>query len=385
MTDGENPETGATDSGSVLETGGGTVLDDYAAFIGKGSDKYLRTFKKFGVQGEGHFRPTWHWPAFFAAPAWLAYRKMYGRAVTAFLVPGLLCLSSAIFPIIFIHLPLLVFVVLSWPIRANHIYFRHVKNALAEIRLLHPSREEQEAAIAARGGVSPKWLTFMVGIVGGFPTLVFFPLIIGLNVAFITNGHDAERRMHMLQVYETMGSAMEGLRLECAHGRYRDCEDDGCTEMVGFAITSKIRKLTIKDGVITVVLQNIRRDLNGKTLTLSPDATGQSWTWGGTVPKKYLPTPARYQELINAAQKGDLAEVKALIASGVDVNTKTRSGNTALMWASFEGHAEVGKILIAAKADVNARNEKGETALVLASRAGRTGMAKLLKQAGARE
>ncbi|HOW54564.1 MAG TPA: ankyrin repeat domain-containing protein, partial [Syntrophorhabdaceae bacterium] len=72
-------------------------------------------------------------------------------------------------------------------------------------------------------------------------------------------------------------------------------------------------------------------------------------------------------ELIDAAEKGDLAHVKFLIASGADVNARDSSGWTALMAASQAGRTEAVRALIEAKADVNAGDEPGVTVLMAAS------------------
>lgn len=58
--------------------------------------------------------------------------------------------------------------------------------------------------------------------------------------------------------------------------------------------------------------------------------------------------------LMRAAENGRVDEVRALLASGVDVNAKLGAGHTALMFAANEGHLEIVKALLAAGADPNA-------------------------------
>ena len=108
---------------------------------------------------------------------------------------------------------------------------------------------------------------------------------------------------------------------------------------------------------------------------------------GCTTPT-YMPSPTaekRASGLIDAAAAGDLVRVKSLIAAGADVNAKNNNGETALMWASYKGHAEVVEALLAARADVNAKTDDGETALMLASDMGHADVVKLLRQAGGKE
>jgi outer membrane protein assembly factor BamB len=62
------------------------------------------------------------------------------------------------------------------------------------------------------------------------------------------------------------------------------------------------------------------------------------------------------EDLWEAAKKGDVAAVKALLAKGVDVNAKTDYGATALHFAADKGHVEVVKVLLQHKADVNAKD-----------------------------
>lgn len=65
-------------------------------------------------------------------------------------------------------------------------------------------------------------------------------------------------------------------------------------------------------------------------------------------------TPA--EELHSAAGNGDLEQVKALLAAGVDVNTPNRYGATALSFAAQKGHIEVVRLLLAKGATVNVRD-----------------------------
>lgn len=88
--------------------------------------------------------------------------------------------------------------------------------------------------------------------------------------------------------------------------------------------------------------------------------------------------------LINAAGRGDLPQVKALLAARVDVNDDAGRGITALMVASQNGHREIVQALLAAKANVNIKTRNGDTPLIAATQNGHAEVVQLLKQAGAR-
>jgi len=83
-----------------------------------------------------------------------------------------------------------------------------------------------------------------------------------------------------------------------------------------------------------------------------------------------LPGGAQSDDLIDAAFKGDLARVNALLDTKLDLNARKGNqpnGATALMGASQNGHLEVVRALLDAKVDVNAKLDNGFTALILAS------------------
>ncbi len=61
-------------------------------------------------------------------------------------------------------------------------------------------------------------------------------------------------------------------------------------------------------------------------------------------------------EFWRAARLGDAARVKALLAAGVDVNTKFRYGATALSYACDRGHIEVVRVLLEHGADINVKD-----------------------------
>jgi len=60
--------------------------------------------------------------------------------------------------------------------------------------------------------------------------------------------------------------------------------------------------------------------------------------------------------LLLAVRTGDVAALKAVLASGVNVNTKFRYDRMALSFAADRGNPEVVKMLLDAGADVNARD-----------------------------
>lgn len=86
-----------------------------------------------------------------------------------------------------------------------------------------------------------------------------------------------------------------------------------------------------------------------------------------------------------AAERGDAAQVKKLIAEGADVNEKDRMGYTALTWAARNGSMEVAKALIEARADMNARDcaKNGWTPLMHAIHKNNNEMAGLFIERGA--
>ena len=88
--------------------------------------------------------------------------------------------------------------------------------------------------------------------------------------------------------------------------------------------------------------------------------------------------------LVNAAEKGKTAKVRALLARGASANARERSGATALILAAFGGHTDTVQALLAAGADINARQPKtSATALMMACANGHTNTVRALLTAGA--
>ena len=68
--------------------------------------------------------------------------------------------------------------------------------------------------------------------------------------------------------------------------------------------------------------------------------------------------------LHDAAERGDLDEVKRLIAEGANLNAiDDKLGGTPLHYAALRGHKAIAELLIAKGADVNASDHLGTTAL----------------------
>ncbi|MCG7853720.1 MAG: ankyrin repeat domain-containing protein [Methanosarcinaceae archaeon] len=75
-----------------------------------------------------------------------------------------------------------------------------------------------------------------------------------------------------------------------------------------------------------------------------------------------------HEGFFNAAKEGDIKKVQEYIDNGMDVNIKSRSGESALYQAASKGHIAVVKLLIDNKADVNSENIHHETGIFYACR-----------------
>ena len=86
----------------------------------------------------------------------------------------------------------------------------------------------------------------------------------------------------------------------------------------------------------------------------------------------------------DAAERGDVGAVRALLKQGADVNTAQGDGMTALHWAAEGGGVEMAEMLIYAGADLEAVTRVGHyTPLHLASRTGMAPVVETLLKAGA--
>lgn len=72
-------------------------------------------------------------------------------------------------------------------------------------------------------------------------------------------------------------------------------------------------------------------------------------------------------QLIDAAQKGDIDNVKILLDKGADINAKDKEGRTALITAAMNGHPVTMKLLLNRGAEINIKDKENKTALIRAA------------------
>ena len=140
-----------------FEQENGLSEEDFAHFIGKKADKYLRKFKKFNVGGVDKFAVTWHWPAFFFGFLWMLYRKLYLWALVAFILD--IAISSL--PYYFV-LPMII----VWGMTGNYIYYKHAKKKILKLKTDQPSFDLSLMAASLRkmGGVN-RWVPYIPVII----------------------------------------------------------------------------------------------------------------------------------------------------------------------------------------------------------------------------
>lgn len=86
---------------------------------------------------------------------------------------------------------------------------------------------------------------------------------------------------------------------------------------------------------------------------------------------------------VDAAKRGDVAAVRALLKKGQKVNVAGTDGTTALHWAAHRKDATLMEVLLRAGADVKAANRYGATPLSLAAAHGHAAVIERLLKAGA--
>jgi ankyrin repeat protein len=87
--------------------------------------------------------------------------------------------------------------------------------------------------------------------------------------------------------------------------------------------------------------------------------------------------------IVDAARRGDLEAVRALLRTRVDVNRPGADGTTALHWAVRNNHLELVTLLVKAGADVKVSNRYGLRPLTLAAENGSAPVVDALLKAGA--
>ena len=106
--------------------------------------------------------------------------------------------------------------------------------------------------------------------------------------------------------------------------------------------------------------------------------------WGALCLTALVWTASSDSPVADAAMRGDLGTVRALIRQGADVNAAQGDGMTALHWSAERGDAEMARVLIYAGANLESVTRLASyTPLHLASRGGRGPFVEALVLAGA--
>ncbi len=95
------------------------------------------------------------------------------------------------------------------------------------------------------------------------------------------------------------------------------------------------------------------------------------------------PAHAAGPELVQAAAKGDLDRVRALLDAGTPIEQRNSRGETAVLAATQGRHLAVVHLLIARGADVNAQDQQRDSAFLLAGARGLTDIVRATLAAGA--
>lgn len=137
--------------------------EEWKAFIGDNSEKYLKKFEKFSLGGVENFSLTWHWPALFFGPFWALYRKLYLASVV------LLILS-------FIPVANLL-VGIAFAMVANYLYYKDARAKILKFSHIQPI--EQRLEVLSKAGGVHVWVAALVIILSIF--FLFVAILGGMS------------------------------------------------------------------------------------------------------------------------------------------------------------------------------------------------------------
>ena len=100
-------------------------------------------------------------------------------------------------------------------------------------------------------------------------------------------------------------------------------------------------------------------------------------------PKKDGVTPIFLATVFPPPNGDDLSIANLLVERGADVNQRTDTHDTPLIWVAFYGHVPIARFLVQHGADVNAVDRFGQTPLNMAGRRHHEGMISFLTSHGA--
>ncbi|WLV24474.1 DUF2628 domain-containing protein [Aciduricibacillus chroicocephali] len=135
-------------------------------FLEKNENYYLKNWQK---------RNSWNWAAFFVAPFWLGYRKMYRNLLLVF---GVLIVADAILMMVFGHLPgipdilagLATAIFFGW--RGNTLYKHHAERQISCILNKTYDERARTEEICEVGGTSDSGIFYGLLVLLGY--LIFF-------------------------------------------------------------------------------------------------------------------------------------------------------------------------------------------------------------------
>ena len=88
-------------------------------------------------------------------------------------------------------------------------------------------------------------------------------------------------------------------------------------------------------------------------------------------------------ELLDAAENGDLIKVKTALEKGANPNAKDKHGWTPLHWAALGSNVKIVRVLLKHGADPNAKDKYGWTPLHSVALMGRVDVVKIMLEHGA--
>lgn len=209
-----------------------------------------------------------------------------------------------------------------------------------------------------------------------------------------------------LMVAARMGYQDVGELLVEAGANIDATDKNGCTPLnlastTGFSQLLRGRGATVTGGsdmdiMIAADFPMLRDDtpdsgeeLNGEinmSGKISPGRTGAE-EYNGSIHRLVVGVQSQYVKglspLLQAAQEGDLAKLRILLASEIDLEERSGDDRTALIIAAQGGHTETVQALLASGARVNNAKQSGVTPLHVASYNGHTEAVQALLANGA--